>query len=171
MGLATDGFPPFQGFIKLWHLTQLWHLVKIKGSSPRQYPMPYNPIMQHSPCLPDIQTSFLQAVLQGINPPTHWVTTITFSYIDPNHQRTISSINLFIHKLCHSTQLPYMCIWNFIHFPDTQQTSEVVHKYSPNPRSLFIPQYHCLTTTCKNRHQQWFMQDPGTLKLQTSSIT
>ena len=47
-------------------------------------PPPYNPIIQHSPCLPDIQTPFLQAVLHGINPPLpQGTTTSTLSYIEP----------------------------------------------------------------------------------------
>ena len=52
----------------------------------------------------------------------------------------------------------------------TQQTSEAVHLYSPNPRPLLFLPYYCFTTIHKNRHQQWFAQDPGTLKLQTPSI-
>ena len=31
----------------------------------------------------------------------------------------------FIHPFHYSGQFPYPCIWNFIHSPDTQQTSEM----------------------------------------------
>ena len=55
-------------------------------------------------------------------------------------------------------------------FRNTLQTSEVVHLYSPHPRSLFLLPYHCLTTLYNNRHEQSLMQDPSTLKLQTPSI-
>ena len=118
--------------------------------------------MHHSFCLSYILIS-LQAVLHGINPllprPTHWAPTSTLPYVDPRSNRVIlhflhmaepsekTFINLFVHILCHSTQLPYPCIREFIRCPDTQQTSELVHLYSSNPRPLL------LTTIHKNRHQ------------------
>ena len=130
----------------------------------------YTPIMHHSPCLHDVQTPFLQAVLHSINPPlpwpTHLATTNTLPYINALnnpinlhslHKAELSAntfINLFVHTLHHSTQLPYPCIRDFIHSPDTHQTSEVFHLYSPNPRPFLFPLYHCLTTVRKNRHQQ-----------------
>ena len=107
----------------------------------------------------------LQADLHGINPPvpwpTHWGTSSTLFYIDPLSNPVIlelhvaeplenTFINLFIYILCHSTQLPYPFIRDFT---DIQQTSEVVHLYSPN-----------------SRPRQWLMQDPITLKPQTPSI-
>ena len=53
---------------------------------PHKHP-PYTPIMHHSPCSSDIQTSYLLVVLHSINSPlsqpTHWVTNSTLSYIDP----------------------------------------------------------------------------------------
>ena len=80
-------------------------------------------------------------------------TTSTHSYIDPLTNPVVLAkllenifINLFIHTLCHSSQLPYLCIWDFSHSPDTQQTSEVVNLYSPNPRSPLLPPYHYLAT-------------------------
>ena len=76
---------------------QLWHLVRARGSSPGLHPKrssilphqppPFPPIMHHSPCLPDIQTSFFKAVLQGISSPlpqsTYLVTTCTLPHIHP----------------------------------------------------------------------------------------
>ena len=74
---------------------------------PPHKPSSYNPIIHHYPCLPDIQTSFLQAVPHGINwslpRPTHWATTSALPYIYPlsnavilstwpNPRRTTSSI-------------------------------------------------------------------------------
>ena len=54
---------------------------------PPHKPSPYTPIIHHSPCLTGIQTSILQAVFHGINPPlpwsTHWSTTNTLSNIYP----------------------------------------------------------------------------------------
>ena len=49
-----------------------------------------------------------------------------------------------------SSLLVFLSFLYLIHSPDTQQTSEVVHLYSPNPRPLRIS----LTTIRKNRHQQ-----------------
>ena len=45
------------------------HPPDIAPCIPHHKPPPYTPIMQHSPCLPDIQTSFFQAILHGLNPP------------------------------------------------------------------------------------------------------
>ena len=54
--------------------------------TPPHKPPPFTHILHHSPCLPDIQTSFPQTVLHSINLslswPTHWMTTSTLSYID-----------------------------------------------------------------------------------------
>ena len=47
-------------------------------------------------------------------------------------------INLFVHTLRHFAQLPYQCIRDFIHPPDTQKTYEVVHLYSSHPRPLLL---------------------------------
>ena len=83
--------------------------------------------------------------------PTHWMTTNTLSYIDslsnpfilhPLHivkspENTL--INTFIYSLHPFAQLPYLCIWDYIHPPNTEQASEVVHLYRPNPRSLLLP--------------------------------
>ena len=90
---------------------------------------PYTPIIHHSPYLPDIQTTFLQAVLHGINPPLpwppNWATASTLPYIDPLSNPVIlhclhmtellesTFINLFI-----IAQLPYPWTWYFIHSPD-----------------------------------------------------
>ena len=81
--------------------------------TPPHNPLPCTSINHHSPCLPDIQTSFLQVVLHSINPPlpipNHWVTTSSPSYKDPLtnpvilhsfHMTKLSEntfINLFIH--------------------------------------------------------------------------
>ena len=80
----------------------------------------YTPIMYHSPCLPDIQISFLQAALHNINQPfpwsTHWAITSTlpgslaiFSFsitsTFPNHQRTLSSI---------LSSTPFFTLHNFL---------------------------------------------------------
>ena len=124
---------------------------------PPHQPSPYTPIMHKSPWLPDIQTFFLSAVLHSINPPlprlTLWATTSTLSHIDPLSNLVLfhslhmaepskNTINLFIHTLHHFTQLPYPCIWDFIHSPDTQQTSQVVHLCRPNSRFLLLPLYN-----------------------------
>ena len=45
------------------------HLPRYAPCIPPHKPLPYTPIMHPSPCLPDIQTSFLQAVLLSINSP------------------------------------------------------------------------------------------------------
>ena len=124
----------------------------------------------HSLCFADIETSILQAVLHGISPPllrpTNRVRTSTLSYLDllsnpvvfhPLHMAELSEmtfINLLIYTIRHPAQLPYTCIRDFIHSPDTQQTSEVVYLCNPNPRSLIRPSYYCLTTIRKNRHQE-----------------
>ena len=86
---------------------------------PSHKPLPYTPIMHHSPCLPDIQTSLFQAGLHVINPPllqpTHCAATSTFSYINPLSITVIlppfhmaepsdnTFINLFIYILHHPT--------------------------------------------------------------------
>ena len=44
----------------------------------------------------------------------------------------------FVYTLRHSAQLPYLCIQDFIHSPDAQQTYEVLHLYSPSSRSLLL---------------------------------
>ena len=82
---------------------------------PPHKPSPYAPIMHHSPCLPDIQIHFLQAVLHAINSPltrpAHWVTTSALPYIDPLSNHVIlhslhmaepsenTFINLFVQTL------------------------------------------------------------------------
>ena len=118
------------------------------------------PLVNHSICLPEIRTSFLQAVLHRISPPlsqlTHLTTTSTLPYTDPLSNLVIlhslhmaePSENTF----CHSAQRPSLCILDFIHFLDTQKTYKVVHMYSPNPRPLFLTPYHCLTTLHKIAH-------------------
>ena len=58
-------------------------------------------------------------------------------------------VNILVHTLRRSTQLPYPCIRDFIPSSDTQQTSGVIHLYSPNPRPLFLPPYDCITTISK----------------------
>ena len=129
----------------------------LPGNVPRilpHKPLSYTPIMYHSTCLLDILPFFLEAFLHGINPSlpraTQWVTTNTLPYIYPLSIPLIlhslhmvepsenTFINLFVHNLRYSTQLPYPCIREFIHSPDTQQTSEVVYLYSPNPRAFLL---------------------------------
>ena len=94
---------------------------------------------------------------------TSSVTSSAFPYVDPLSNSVIlhslymaepsenTFINPFAHPFLHSVQLPYPCILKFIHSPDIQQTSGVVHLYSPNPRPLLLLLYHCLTTIYKNR--------------------
>ena len=110
--------------------------------------------MHHSPCLPGIQTPFLQAFLHGINPafpgPNHCATINTLPYINLLSNPVIlyslhvaepsenTFIKFFFHTLRYSTELSYPYIRDFIHSPDTQQTSEVVHPLNPNPRPLLI---------------------------------
>ena len=97
--------------IKLWDWVQIdfcpsrvirvWHLIKVKGSSPGQYPLhipsqthtfhhiPFSLLAWHP------NTSPVQAVLHNINLPfpwpTHWVTTNTLYFID-----SISNLSFFI---------------------------------------------------------------------------
>ena len=107
---------------------------------------PFAPILQHFPCVPDIQTSFSYTLLYGINPPLprpkHWATTNTLSYIDSpgNHnilnplhlseQPENTFINPFVQPLRHSAQLPYPWIRESIYPPHTQPTSEVAHLHT-----------------------------------------
>ena len=111
-------------------------------------------------CTIDIQTHFY-AFLHGINPPlprpTHWTATSTLPYTDPLRNIVLlhslhmtersenTFINPFVHTSRHSSLLPYPCIRDFIHSPDTQQTSKVVHQHSPNPRPLLVLLSHCHT--------------------------
>ena len=89
-------------------------------------PTPHTPTMNHSPCLPNLQTPFLFKQPFTVNPslprPTHWPTTNTLRYIDSRSNSVILHslhmaeplenifINLFLHPLRHSTQFPYLCI-------------------------------------------------------------
>ena len=82
-------------------------------------PPPYTPIMLHSPCLPDVQNPF------SSRSPLRYLFTSSVSYPLSDYQ----------HTLC-------PCIRDFIHSPDTQQNSEVVHMYTLNPRFLLLPPYH-----------------------------
>ena len=83
--MATDGFPPFQGFIRLWHL------VKVKGlrpmHSPSQTPAipayhaPFSLFARHPNLF--FKQSFTVSIhlFRGL-PPTQWAITSTLSYID-----------------------------------------------------------------------------------------
>ena len=51
-------------------------------------------------------------------------------------------------------------------FPFSQYPKNIrdCHLYSPNPRTLLLPPYQCLTTIQNNRQEQCFTQHPHTLK-------
>ena len=84
---------------------------------PPHKPLSYSPIMHHSPCLPDIQTSLIQAVLHCINSSLRSLPTERLQHtllynplsnpviLHPLHMVEPSEntlINLFVYTLCHS---------------------------------------------------------------------
>ena len=82
----------------------------------------------------------------------------------------ILSIWLFIHPLSPSEDLSNLCIRYSIHSTNTQQTSEVVHLQSSNPRTFFFLSAslsHCHTT---EQHVQCIMQHFRIFKVQTPSV-
>ena len=86
---------------------------------------------------------------------TPWVFSnlLILHYLHISEPSENTFINPFVYPLLHSAQLPYPCILDLIHSPNTQQTSEVVHLYSPNPRSLHLLSHHCLTTIHNHSHK------------------
>ena len=90
------------------------HPPSITPCIPPHKPPPYTPIMHHSPCLPDIHTSLLQAVLHGINPPAYQATTSTFPLHSAlAHALCILSLLLIPNKpqrlpICTFLTLPYI---------------------------------------------------------------
>ena len=126
---------------------------------PPNKPQPYTPILHPSPCLPDIQATFLQTALHGINSlfrglsterlPAHspiqtLLAILSFSILStwPSRRRTPSSILSYTHFVT-----PQNCL---IHSPDAQQTSEAVHLYNPKPIPRLLSPYHCLSIIRKN---------------------
>ena len=77
-------------------------------------PLPFSPIMHHSPCLPNIQDFFLfQAVIQCVNPPLHgWPTKRLYTHF---HIYTLSnpiilhSLNMAHHP--YHLSFPILSIW------------------------------------------------------------
>ena len=64
-------------------------------------------------------------------------------------------ITPFVHPFHHSAQLFIRAFGTLfiLLIPITQQSSEVVHLYSPNLRPLLLLPYHCLSTIHKNKHE------------------
>ena len=174
MGLATDGFLPFQGFIRLWYLTTIASrqdqgFISQATTNAFLLTNPRHKLLSCTillACLTSKPLFFKQSFKVSIHLSATYLPTSTLCYIDPLsnpiilHSLNMSEpsentfINLFFYNLRHLAQLPYPCIRDFIHSPDTQQNSEVVHLHSPNTRPLLFPPYHCITTIRKNRHQQ-----------------
>ena len=149
MCLDIDGFPTSKGFIRLWYLTTIASLHGqgfISRATLHALPLtnPRHTLLSCTillACLTSKPLFLKQSFTVSIHLLRGLPTENTF-------------INLFVYILRHPAQLPYPGIRDFIHSPDTQQTSEFVHLYSPNPRLLLLPPSHCPTTIRKNRHQQ-----------------
>ena len=95
---------------------------------------------------------------------TYWATTCTLPYIRRLGKPIIPhSLHMAEASILSST--PFVTAHNSlirILRTATQQTSQVIHLYSPNPRPL--------TTIHRNRHKQCLMQNPCTLELRTPTI-
>ena len=136
---------------------------------PPHKPRTFTPVIHHSLCFLDVKTSFLNPsftvsihlFLSSTYPLSDYSTLL---YIDPlsnpvilhslhmaEPSRTPSSL---FRPNPSSLRTTLLSLYSglFIHSPDTQLASEIVHLYSPNPRPLFLLSYHCLTTIHENRH-------------------
>ena len=122
--------------------------------------------------LPDIKQSFtvlihlFHSTLPYIEPLSNPVILNSLHMAEPSENTFNQSFCPHHSSLCTTA----LSMHSGLYSPDTHQTSEVVYLYSPNPRPLILPTYHRLITIGKNRHQQWLMQDPSSLKLQTPTI-
>ena len=91
------------------------------------------------------------STLPSINPLNHPVILHSLHVAELSEDTLISP---FVHTLCHSALLAYPCIRNFIHSPDTQQSSEAVLCTAQILDPPLLLPYHCLIVIHKNRHEQ-----------------
>ena len=143
MGLATDGLPPFKGISSRSRVHPPGNVPCILPHKPRHTLLSCTILLvclTYKPLF--FKHSFTVSIhlFQGLLTET----SSTHSYIDPFSNPVVlhslhmakpsenTCINLFVHTLRHSAQLPCPWVQDSIQSPDTQQTSEVVNLYNPN---------------------------------------
>ena len=132
--------------------TQLWHLFKVNGSSPGQRPMHFpsqTPAIHscHPPFLAYLTSkpllfkySFIVSIHLSRGLPTEQLPAHSFT-LDPISNPVILYSLHMAERSENTFIIPHNCLIRAVgtfHSPGTQQTYEVVHLYSPNPKSLLL---------------------------------